>query len=98
MRASRERLRRADPDSSRRVEGASLFGLVRYGKTLVEHLVDPGLLPERLSAAHAIWLAGDALHLATAGSAKVFGFEKLGRLAVGGVKSACSAPAHRTLR
>jgi 5-methylthioadenosine/S-adenosylhomocysteine deaminase len=139
------------------------LGLVRYGRTLVEHLDDLGFLSERLSAAHAIWLAdddiarlaqrgvqvahnpcsnlrlgsgvapvrkmiergivvgigtdasstsdgqnmfeatrlasylsridsfatekwlsaGDALHLATEGSAKVLGFEKLGRLAVG---------------
>jgi guanine deaminase len=32
------------------------LGFTRYGKSLVEHLDELGLLSERLSAAHAIWL------------------------------------------
>jgi 5-methylthioadenosine/S-adenosylhomocysteine deaminase len=35
------------------------LGLTRYGKSLVAHLAELGLLSERLSAAHAIWLDDD---------------------------------------
>src|SRR3982074_2302276 len=35
------------------------IGLVRYGRSLVGHLEQLGFLSERLSAAHAIWLADD---------------------------------------
>jgi 5-methylthioadenosine/S-adenosylhomocysteine deaminase len=35
------------------------LGRTRYGKSLVGHLEDLGLLSERLSAAHAIWLDDD---------------------------------------
>jgi 5-methylthioadenosine/S-adenosylhomocysteine deaminase len=37
------------------------LGLARYGKSLVAHLDELGLLSERLSAAHAIWLGDDDL-------------------------------------
>jgi guanine deaminase len=37
------------------------LGLTRYGKSLVAHLEELGLLSERLSAAHAIWLDDDDL-------------------------------------
>ena len=37
------------------------LGLVRYGKSLVQHLEELGFLSERLSAAHAIWLDDDDL-------------------------------------
>jgi 5-methylthioadenosine/S-adenosylhomocysteine deaminase len=37
------------------------LGLTRYGKSLVAHLDELGLLSERLSAAHAIWLGDDDL-------------------------------------
>jgi guanine deaminase len=35
------------------------LGITRYGKSLVAHLSDLGLLSDRLSAAHAIWLDDD---------------------------------------
>jgi guanine deaminase len=37
------------------------LGVTRYGKSLVAHLDELGLLSERLSAAHAIWLGDDDL-------------------------------------
>ncbi len=37
----------------------NLMGVARYGKSLTEHLDDLGLLTERFSAAHGIWLSGE---------------------------------------
>jgi 5-methylthioadenosine/S-adenosylhomocysteine deaminase len=45
------------------------IGRTRYGKSLVGHLKDLGLLSERLSAAHAIWLDDD--DIATLGQSGV---------------------------
>src|SRR6185312_6161317 len=50
----------------------AVFGRRKYGKSLTAHLGDLGLLDERLSAAHAVWLEGDDMRrLADAGCAVV---------------------------
>jgi 5-methylthioadenosine/S-adenosylhomocysteine deaminase len=50
----------------------AVLGRQKYGKSLTAHLADLGLLSERLSAAHAIWVDGDDMkRLADAGSSVV---------------------------
>jgi 5-methylthioadenosine/S-adenosylhomocysteine deaminase len=41
----------------------AIVGHQRYGSTIVEHLADLGLLTERVTLAHAIWLAEGDIHL-----------------------------------
>src|SRR5262249_13369354 len=46
----------------------AVLGLKKYGRSLTQHLAALGLLDERLSAAHAIWIdADDMRRLADAG-------------------------------
>ena len=61
LRAPCGRARRTDPDPSGGLRAQAALGLTRYGKSLVAHLDELGLLTERLSAAHAIWLGDDDL-------------------------------------
>lgn len=46
----------------------AVLSVTRYGKSLVEHLDELGMLDERMSAAHAIWISRDDIRrLANAG-------------------------------
>ena len=49
----------------------ALLGIARYGRSLVSHLDQLGLVGPRFSAAHAIWIDGDDIATLAAGGATV---------------------------